>query len=109
MNKIKKQEKKQEKEKILKRIIQIINDIINYNNSNNQKQSSIFSGIDFINHNKEFLHHLHISLRTNSTKGVREPFIPPLEIYDMIIDDKLTVRVNYSNYLNKMQFNNNEI
>ena len=95
MNKIKKQEKKIEKRQILERIIQIINEFVRYNKNTNKNQSSIFSGIDYIKHNNKLLHHINISLRANNTEGIRgiNPPIPPREIYDIIINDKLTIRV----------------
>ena len=95
MNKIEKQEKKQEEKKILERIIQITDEIFDYNIKNEKKQSSIFSGIDYIKQNKILLHKLNISLRENSTKavgGTNLP-IPPREIYDIIVYDNLTIRI----------------
>ena len=95
MNKIKKQQKKQEKKKILKKIIQIAYEIIDYDITYEKKQSSIFSGIDYIKQNKILLHNLNISLRENSTKGNDRTniLILPREIYDIIVYDILTIRI----------------
>jgi len=93
INKIKKQEEKMEKRQILERIIRIIKIFVRHDKKTNENQSSIFSGIDYIKLNNELLHHINISLRANSTKGRTAGNIYPHEIYDLIINDKLTIRI----------------
>ena len=93
MTKIKKEEERMEKRKILERIIQIFNEFLEYNKDSNKNQISIFSGIDYIKLNNKLLHYINTSLRTNSTEGRTAGNIPPREIYDIIINDILTIRI----------------
>lgn len=106
MNKIKKLEKEEDTNRIIERINKFIKVFISYNGNFKEEQSSVFSGIDFIKHNKKLLYKLNISLRANSTKGVpgTNPPIPPREIYDFIIHDRLAIRITINATLEGRNF-----